>query len=103
MVRVRSERQHALTPPKHSEPLTATLPDGASPETCTIRGPAGSLLVTVIVAALNPNDCGSKRIGTDRESPATIESGYDNTSGVRNSPEEAVISVTERVHLPLLL
>ena len=30
---VRSARQHSFTPPKQSEPVTASLPDGASPET----------------------------------------------------------------------
>ena len=52
--RVRSAQQPAFTPPKVVELATAILPGGVSPETLTLMGLAGSLLVTVIVAALAP-------------------------------------------------
>src|SRR5580693_5659745 len=102
MVTVRSARQQAFTPPKHSDPVTASLPDGASPETRTARGLDGSLLVTVIVALVGPIAVGSKRIGTARESPAAMVRGYDSTSGTWNSPGPTAMLVTESVHLPLL-
>ena len=41
------------TSPKQVEPVTASLPEGAMPETFTVRGPAGSLLFIVIVADLD--------------------------------------------------
>ena len=60
---VRSAQQPALTPPKVVEPVTASLPAGASPETSTLSGLAGSSLVTVIVADFGPKLAGWKRIG----------------------------------------
>src|SRR5208282_6450889 len=101
MLRVRSARQQAFTPPKQSDPVTASLPAGASPETCTVSGLPGALLVIVIDAAAGPNAVGSKRIGISNESPAAMVRGYVNTSGSRNSPAETAILVMESVHLPL--
>src|SRR5579863_7787776 len=57
---VRSSRQHAGTPPKKVEPVTASLPAGALPETRIERGPAGSLLSTVICA---PAGVGPSTVG----------------------------------------
>ena len=49
---VRSARQQALTPPKHSEPVTASLPAGASPLHLHLVRARGSFVVTVIVRRL---------------------------------------------------
>src|SRR6516165_5973573 len=46
---VRSTRQQAGTAPKIVEPVTASFPAGAAPDTFTCFGPAGSLLLTVMV------------------------------------------------------
>src|ERR1700716_3038683 len=72
---VRSAQQQAVTPPKEVEPLTASFPEGAFPDTAMVVGPAGSSLSTVIVAAFAPRPVGWKRIGTSRASPAPITSG----------------------------
>src|SRR4051794_1066232 len=103
MEMVRSARQQAFTPPKHREPVTTSLPDGAKPETANVRGPAGSSLVTVIVADLGPKLVGWRRIGTCREPPASTLSGYDKMLGTRNSAEEEVMPVIVSVQCPLLL
>ena len=57
----------------------------ASPDTITVLGPLGSLLITVIVADFDPKLAGWNRIGTSRKLPASMVSGYDNTLGTRNS------------------
>src|ERR1700729_3329701 len=75
IVRVRSAQHPAFTPPKVVEPATVSLPAGASPETLMLRGLAGSLLATVIVAALAPKPRGLNRIGTGRASPGPIVIG----------------------------
>ncbi len=103
MVTVRNSRRPHFTPPKYVEPVTASFPAGASPETPIVWGFAGSSLVTVIVAVFGPKLAGSNRIGTPSELPASIVSGYDRTSGTRNSPDEDEIPVTLSVHRPLLL
>jgi len=72
----------------------------ASPLTEMVRGPAGSSLSTVIVANLRPKLIGSKQMGIDRESPAPTNSGKDSTCGTKNSAEEEVIPLTDRVLLP---
>src|SRR5580658_10415026 len=51
---VRSARQQAFTPPKHSEPVTTRRPAGTCPLTCTVCGLSGSLLVIVIVPVAAP-------------------------------------------------
>src|ERR1700677_5287061 len=72
---VRSLRQQAFTPPKNAEPVTASCPAGALPETATALGPAGSSLVTVIVAEAGPRAVGWKRIGTVIDPPGARISG----------------------------
>src|SRR5271167_4988481 len=67
--RVRSAQHPAFTPPKVVEPAIVSLPGGASPETLTLIGLAGSSLVTVIVPAFAPKLVGWKRIGAGRASP----------------------------------
>src|SRR5271165_6041053 len=57
---VRSSRQHARTPPKNVEPVTASLPAGALPETWIDRGPPGSLLSTVMRV---PGGVGPRLVG----------------------------------------
>src|SRR5271167_1740642 len=99
---VRSARQHAFTPPKHSEPVTTSRPAGASPLTFTVCGLPGSLLVTVIVPAAGPKPVGAKRIGSASESPGPITSGKDSTSGAWNGAV-AVIANTVTGQWPLLL
>src|SRR5271170_6482089 len=81
---VRSAQQQALTPPKVVEPATASLPEGASPDTRTVCGEAGSLLATVITPVTGPKPAGAKRIGKASESPVPINNGNDRTSGARN-------------------
>src|ERR1700757_1108 len=75
MEMVRSTRQHAGTGPKMAEPVTASFPAGAVPETGTCFGPAGSLLFTVMVAENAPILVGWKRIGIAMEAPAAMTSG----------------------------
>src|ERR1700722_20688981 len=70
--RVRSAQQHAFTPPKVVDPAIASFPEGASPETLTLIGLAGSSLVTVIVPVLEPKPRGLNRIGTGRASPGPM-------------------------------
>src|SRR5271163_4430728 len=60
---VRSAQHPALTPPNVVEPAIESLPEGASPDTSTLIGLAGSLLVTVIVPAFGPKLSGLNRIG----------------------------------------
>src|SRR5688500_7050513 len=72
---VRSAVQQALTPPKHSDPVIASLPEGALPETSIVCGLAGSSLITLSVANLGPKLSGSKRMGTGREFPAPMVTG----------------------------
>jgi hypothetical protein len=72
---VRSAQQQAVTPPKIVEPVTASFPEGTSPETAMVRGPAGSLLSTATVADLDPELVGAKRIGADRKFPGAILNG----------------------------
>src|SRR5208337_95059 len=56
----RSSRQHACTQPKNVEPVTASFPAGALPETPIDRGPLGSLLCTVmwVPAGVGPRPVG---------------------------------------------
>src|ERR1700678_416295 len=72
---VRSTRQQAGTAPKMVEPDTASFPAGATPDTCTCLGPAGSLLLTVIVPEKAPIPVGWNRIGTAMDAPAAMISG----------------------------
>src|ERR1700733_14192212 len=72
---VRSTRQQAGTAPKIAEPVTASFPAGAVPDTCTCFGPAGSLLFTVMVPENVPIPAGWKRIGKAMEAPAAMISG----------------------------
>src|SRR5437763_1478654 len=96
---VRCGRRPHLIPPKTVEPATASWPEGTLPDTAIIRGPAGSSLLTVTVADLGPKLDGWNRIGTCRESPPSMANGYDSTWGMRNSPEEEKMLVTDSVHL----
>src|ERR1700691_1497217 len=73
--RVRSAQHPGLTPPIVVDPVTVSLPAGASPETLMLIGLAGSSLVTAIVAALAPKLSGLNRIGTGSASPARIVIG----------------------------
>ena len=100
---VRSAQVHAGTPPKHVEPVTAILPEGASPLTATRDGLAGSLLTIEMVAAFAPNPVGWNRIGTGRQSPAPTTTGNDSVFGTRNSVESLVMCVIDSAHSPLLL
>src|ERR1700677_3306894 len=61
---MRSAVQQAFTPPKHVEPVTASLPGGAVPDRATTWGPAGSSLKTVIEPDEEPSPVGAKRMGT---------------------------------------
>src|SRR5712691_8398597 len=103
MASVRSARQHAFTPPKQSEPVTASLPDGASPVTANVCGLPGSPLVTVMVAAFGPKLAGAKRIGIVSELPGPMSKENDWTFGTRNSADEDEIAETVSGHGPLLL
>src|ERR1700677_1211373 len=75
MAMVRSTRQQAGTAPKMVEPVTASLPAGAVPETWTRFGPDGSLLSTVMAAKNMPVGVGWKRIGRAMDAPAAMISG----------------------------
>jgi hypothetical protein len=99
---VRSAQQHAVTPPKTVDPVTASSPEGALPFTAIVAGLAGSLLITVIVPETGPKPVGWNRIGTVSEPPAAMFNGYDSTSGTRNAVEFDVIASIVNVHLPLL-
>src|SRR5271167_1429596 len=72
---VRSALQQASTPPKNVEPVTASVPDGASPVTTMDPGLPGSLLVMVKVEEAGPTLAGAKRIGSGTDSPGPIERG----------------------------
>ena len=73
---VRSSQQQALTPPKHVEPVTAIVPEGALPVTLIVFGPAGSLLAIVIVAGgVAPKLVGSNRMGAGNEAPGPMATG----------------------------
>src|SRR5580700_217696 len=72
---VRSAAQQAFTPPKQREPVTTSLPGGASPETAIVLGLDGSSLATVMAAAFDPKLVGWKRIGISTASPAPIVKG----------------------------
>ena len=72
MEMVRSAQPQAGTPPKQVEPVTTSLPDGASPVTGIARGLAESVLTIVMVPALGPKVCGWNRMGTGNESPEPI-------------------------------
>src|SRR5678816_133977 len=85
---VRSPRQHSFTPPMHVEPVTASRPEGASPETEMVFAPDGSSLATVIVPDFAPKLDGAKRSGNSIDVPAAMWSGYEITLGVTNSAEE---------------
>ena len=76
---MRSAQHPALTPPNVVEPATVSLPEGASPETLTLIGLAGSSLVTVIVAAFAPKLSGLNRIGSGRASPGPTVIGIGQT------------------------
>src|ERR1700751_522481 len=71
----RSSRQHALTRPKKVEPVTASFPEGAVPETCTCLGPAGSSLNPVMLADFEPKPLGWNRIGSLIDVPEATISG----------------------------
>src|ERR1035441_3855137 len=103
MESVRSARQQALTPPKQSDPLTASLPGGASPVSCTVWTPAGSLLLIVMVAELGPIFDGWKRMGSGNASPGPTVSGSESTSGTMKSVDDEEMPAMESVQLPLLL
>src|SRR5271168_462570 len=76
MVRVRSARQQALTPPKQREPVMTMWPCGAKPETSMdLEGSVGSLLTTVMMPDLWPMLVGSKRMGAWSETPGAMVSG----------------------------
>src|ERR1700751_2524765 len=100
---VRSARQQAFTPPKHSEPVTTSRPAGAVPFTCTVCGLSGSLLVTVIVPVAAPKAVGAKRIGRSSESPGPISSGKARTSGTWKAPDDEAMPLTVTGQRPLLL
>ena len=53
---VRSSVQHAFTAPNKFDPVTASLPAGAFPDTAMFSAPA--VLMTVIVPAAAPNASG---------------------------------------------
>jgi hypothetical protein len=53
---LRSTRQQASTSPKKAEPVTAILPAGELPNTCTLLDPAGSLLTTVMMDFAHRHD-----------------------------------------------
>src|ERR1700737_221170 len=63
------------TPPKNVEPVTASFPAGALPETLTVRIPAGSSLLIERVAILAPKLLGWKRIGRSIDAPAATIRG----------------------------
>src|ERR1022692_3014686 len=84
---------HALGEPPRSPITTASLGGFVVPVNSTVLGPPGSLLETVMVDDFVPKLVGSKRIGTSREVPASMVSGYDKTLGTRKSPREEVMLV----------
>jgi hypothetical protein len=94
-------RQQAGTAPKIVEPVTASFPAGAAPDTWTWFRPAGSLLRTVMAGNV-PTAVGWKRIGRAIESPAAMISGQALTLGGMKSAEEEVTPNTERLQGPLL-
>jgi hypothetical protein len=79
------------------------LPEGANPDTFTVRGPAGLLLSTVRVATLAPKLVGANRMGNGRDVPGAIVIGHARASGTTKSPSEDDIPVTVSVHSPLSL
>src|SRR5512133_3541188 len=87
---VRSARWPRSTGPKWPLPVTTRCPLGAVPVRASVRGPAGSSLVTVNVADFAPKLVGSKRICTSAEAPAAMTMGYTTTWGTRNSAEDEV-------------
>jgi hypothetical protein len=72
---VRSARRPRSTPPKWPEPVTASWPLGALPDTASVRGPPGSSLEMVSVADFDPKLVGWKRICASTELPAATVSG----------------------------
>src|SRR5579864_4450870 len=79
-----------------------SLPEGASPDTWTGCGPAGSLLSTVTTPDFGPKLFGAKRIGSGRQLPGATLSGYESASGTTKSAEEEMTPVIDNMHFPLL-
>ena len=63
------------TSPKWVEPVTASLPAGAEPDTPTVRVVAGWAVSISIVADAEPIVVGWNRIGTISDPPEAIRSG----------------------------
>src|SRR5207247_4421191 len=99
-----SANEPTQTRPKLPRSASTRLSRGAPalPETCTLCGPAGSSLKTVITADLAPTLVGSNRIATSTASPAPSTIGYETTLGTLNSGDDDVIFVIESVPSPLL-
>jgi hypothetical protein len=99
---VRSTWLQAGTAPNMVEPVTASLPEGAAPDTLTCFGPAGSLLSTLMVAANVPVDDGWNRMGSAIDAPAATINGNVLTLGTTNSDDDDETPKTESLHGPLL-
>src|ERR1700722_15040199 len=99
-----SSKQPTQTLPKF--PVLAiirfNLGAGASPETLTTCGEAGSLLVIVIVPGCSPTLVGAKRIGISIASPTPSLIGYESTLGDWKSGGAATIPVIKSSPLPPL-
>lgn len=76
---------------------------GASPETLTTCGEAGSLLNTVIVPTFGPRLSGANRIGISIASPTSSLIGYDSTLGDWKSAGAATMLVINNSPSPPLL
>ncbi len=91
-----------MTPPMQVDPVTASFPAGARPDTDTVLGPAGSSLVTVMIPDFDPKLVGANRIGTSTAVPGAIAIGKDCTSATVNSTEDEVMLLTAIGHGELL-
>src|SRR4051812_19296085 len=87
----------------HSEPVTTSLPAGASPRTSSACAPEGSLVVTVIFAVLPPKLVGAKRIGRGSVAPGATDKGSESTCGTRKSDDDELTPVINSEQYPLLL
>ena len=82
--------------------IRASLGAGATPDTLTVRGPAGSLLTSVMVAPFAPKLAGWKRIAASVDEPGFTSRGAERC-GAGNSPEDELMAVTSSGQVPLLL
>jgi hypothetical protein len=77
--------------------------DGAFPETATVVGDEGALLVIVMLPDFAPLLVGWNRTGILAEPPGLMTRGKAMPAGIMNSAELEEMLLIERLHPPLLL